>query len=125
MLEQLLAAWRLEGWGETFGRYPNEEDLVVPYPPEQGEINGSTHWRSDTCRKRLDEDCKLLGFRHRRTHDSRRTLISLARSDGAREDVLKWATHGRPEGVFDSYTVTVQLRETANTDFLIDTVVKA
>jgi hypothetical protein len=30
----------------------------------------------------------------RRQHDARRTFISIARADGARPDILRWATHG-------------------------------
>jgi hypothetical protein len=38
---------------------------------------------------------KLLGLRHRRGHDLRRTMISLARTDGARKDILALCTTRR------------------------------
>ena len=46
----------------------------------------------------------MLGLRPRRVHDFRRTFISLCRQDGARDDLLKWVTHGRPPGIMDVYT---------------------
>jgi hypothetical protein len=46
----------------------------------------------------------MLGLSHRRVHDTRRTFITLARQDGAREDVLKWITHGRPQGIMNVYS---------------------
>ncbi|MBI4821079.1 MAG: site-specific integrase [Deltaproteobacteria bacterium] len=103
-LARILATWLLEGWRATFGRAPGPDDLLIPYPDLRSDADGRTFWRSDTCRKRLHDDCMLLGFRHRRTHDTRRTFITLARSDGARDDVLKWATHGRPEGIMNLYS---------------------
>jgi len=40
----------------------------------------------------------------RRTHDARRTFVSLSLADGARRDILRWITHG-PEGdVVSLYT---------------------
>ena len=44
-------------------------------------------------------------MRHRRGHDLRRTLISLARADGARVDILELCTH-TPKGssAIDLYT---------------------
>jgi integrase len=104
VLAELLAEWKLRGWHAVFGRHPGPDDLLIPYPPKEGDFNETTHWRSDTLRKALDLDCQMLGGRHRRTHDSRRTLISLARADGAQKDILKWATHGRPEGIIDAYS---------------------
>jgi integrase len=104
VLSQILHDWYSSGWQKTFERKPEPEDLLVPYPPKQGELSSDQHWRSDTCRKQLHHDCMILGFRHRRTHDTRRTFISLARADGAREDILKWITHGRPGGIMNVYS---------------------
>jgi hypothetical protein len=39
------------------------------------------------------KDIEALGLRHRRGHDLRRTMISLARTDGARRDILDLCTH--------------------------------
>ena len=43
--------------------------------------------------KRLVHDLEVLGWRHRRFHDLRRTFISLARTDGAVKDILERCTH--------------------------------
>ncbi|HEX5746046.1 MAG TPA: hypothetical protein VFZ09_07370 [Archangium sp.] len=43
--------------------------------------------------KRLVKDMEALGLRHRQGHDLRRTMISLARTDGARKDILELCTH--------------------------------
>ncbi len=45
------------------------------------------------CFKRFREDLERLGFRHRRGHDMRRTMVSLSREDGARKDILELCTH--------------------------------
>ncbi|WPB74143.1 hypothetical protein KYC5002_34565 [Archangium violaceum] len=49
---------------------------------------------------------EALGLRHRRGHDLRRTMISLARTDGARKDILKLCTHTRRKSgnTIDLYT---------------------
>lgn len=105
LLARLLAEWRLSGWARVFGRAPDEDDLIVPYPPRRFGFNTTTHWRSDSCWKRLDADCALLGLRHRRTHDARRTFISLVRADGGRRSILKLITHGRPRNsIMDIYS---------------------
>ncbi|HEY1548161.1 MAG TPA: hypothetical protein VGG28_10085 [Kofleriaceae bacterium] len=44
--------------------------------------------------RRFHEDLKRLHMAKRRQHDARRTFISIARADGARPDILRWATHG-------------------------------
>jgi hypothetical protein len=43
-------------------------------------------------------------LRARRQHDARRTFISIARADGARPDILRWATHGPTGDITDQYT---------------------
>ena len=56
--------------------------------------------------KRLRPDLITLGLRHRRGHDLRRTMISLARMDGARANLLQVCTHnpGKGQGTIDLYT---------------------
>ena len=47
----------------------------------------------------------MLELRHRRAHDLRRTMISLAQDDGAVKDILKWGTHGRSKSeTINEYT---------------------
>ena len=49
-------------------------------------------------------DLALLGFRHRRGHDLRRTFITLAQVDGARRDLLETITHGPRGNIINVYT---------------------
>jgi len=96
-LARILAAWKSDGWARTFGRAPTPEDLISATPDGK-------NLSDKQVRLALYKDLELLGFRRRRTHDSRRTFISLAQADGARKDILRWVTHG-PEGdIVDLYT---------------------
>jgi len=109
VLADILDYWWREGWERTYGRTPRNEDIIIPNPfvPGKGRRVGgpTTHVRSDTVWSDLDADCRALGIRHRRTHDLRRTFITLASEDGARRDILKWGTHGRPRAdIMDGYT---------------------
>src|SRR5262249_38068940 len=53
---------------------------------------------------RFHEDLERIGLRSRRQHDARRSFISLARSDGARKDILRWSTHAPERDQIDFYT---------------------
>lgn len=98
VLAKMLAEWRLSGWARMFGRHPEEEDLIIP-----STRGGICH--ASGALKRLKDDCALLGFRPRRTHDARRTFVSLGRADGARADVLRWISHGPTQKeIIDVYT---------------------
>jgi len=97
-LAAILAEWKLSGWAQMMGRQPTPDDLIVPMPPEHAarRREGRTleGMRTRTyCFKRFRDDLKMLGFRHRRGHDLRRTMISLSREDGARKDLLELCTH--------------------------------
>ncbi len=96
-LAKVLAAWRLGGFERFVGRAPVEDDLVIP------SFTGKPRNDSQLL-KRLHTDLARLGLRKRRLYDARRTIISLAQGDGARGDVLRWATHGPKNDVFDAYT---------------------
>lgn len=101
-LAAILAQWKLSGWRQMMGRDPTPDDLVLPRPAgavKAGEVRNKCHSWS-----RFKADLAALGLRHRRGHDLRRTFISLARSDGARSDVLRRATHKPPPEVFEGYT---------------------
>lgn len=107
-LARMLAAWRLGGWAQTFGRPPTDADLVLPVPPEgprKGRRRPAGALRTkDWARKRLVRDLATLGLRLRRGHDLRRTGISLAQDGGADSRVLRWGTHAPPGEVVDAYT---------------------
>lgn len=99
VLSSLLAEWRLSGWAAMFGRPPKPEDLILPRP-----IDVTKPRRAAAEQEDLIADLALLELRKRRGHDLRRTMISLARADGARRDVLQAVTHGPRGDVFDQYT---------------------
>ncbi len=87
------------------GREPKSEDLIVPCPKRERLPAGRMRDKNYS-RKRIIDDFAAVGLRHRRGHDLRRTMISLARSDGARKDLLEVCTH-TPKGgrtAIDLYT---------------------
>jgi hypothetical protein len=109
-LGAFLAEWKLHGWVEMMGRAPTLNDLVVPLPPDhaarrRGDPNAEPMRSKTYVFKRLRDDLKALGLRHRRGQDLRRTMISLARTDGARKDILELCTHTPRKGsTIDLYT---------------------
>jgi len=110
VLAGLLEPWLAEGWERMMGRAPGPDDLVVPRPPEharrQRALRDPDGMRDKNySRKCLMSDLGVLGLRHRRGHDLRRTMISLARSDGARRDLLERVTHSpKDDRSIDMYT---------------------
>lgn len=103
-LAAMLAEWRLRGWPEMMGRQPTDEDLIVPMPASRRVKLGKMRTKNDSW-KRLSADLELLGLRHRRGHDLRRTMISLARTDGARRDLLELITHTpKSDAAIEAYT---------------------
>jgi integrase len=99
-LAALLASWRADGWPAMFGRQPGPDDLLVPLEPDpprkrarpNPRAGGGMRNKNDSF-NRFKTDMATLGLRHRRGHDLRRTMISLAREDGARPDILEMCTH--------------------------------
>jgi len=96
-LAAILAEWKLEGWPRMFGRIPEPDDLVCPIPPG-GKLSGAMRDKNYSYKK-MGQDLELLGLRHRRVHDLKRTMITLARTDGARKDILELITHSPGKGV--------------------------
>ncbi len=97
LLASILADWKLSGWSSMMGRPPTQDDLIIP--SRRGANRGCSH-----SLVRFREDLERLGLRRRRQHDLRRTFISLARTDGARKDVLERCTHGSRGDIVDLYT---------------------
>src|SRR5713101_666085 len=89
-LAKMLAPWKLGGWERLMGRQPTPDDLLIPSFERK-------HLLDPQVLERFHQDLQALGFRPRRTHDARRTFVSLSLADGARRDILRWITHG-PEG---------------------------
>ncbi|MBI2894482.1 MAG: tyrosine-type recombinase/integrase [Deltaproteobacteria bacterium] len=96
-LATVLAQWRLGGWQRMMGRPPGPDDLLIP--SREGQHRSVNHML-----KRFHEDLDRIGLRRRRQHDARRTFVSLARLDGAREFLLGWITHGPSEKMLDEYS---------------------
>lgn len=97
VLERVLGEWQSTGFASLFGREPREGDLLVP--------NRHGGFRTDnTFVKGLAADLEALGMRHRTMHNTRRTFISLGRTDGANPAVLKSITHDQVGDQFDQYT---------------------
>jgi len=96
-LAAILAEWRLTGFGSYLAQSPKPDDWIVP--SRRGRHRSVRH-----TLRRLHEDLERLGFRARRTHDLRRSLVTLARADGARSDVLRVITHGPGRDIVDLYT---------------------
>ncbi len=96
-LARILAWWWSSGWETSFGRAPTADDLIVP--SRSGMNRNSNHGL-----KRFHEDLERVGLRPRRQHDARRTLISLARADGARGEILEWCTHSPKGDIISLYT---------------------
>jgi len=53
--------------------------------------------------KKFHQDCKRVGIRERRQHDSRRTWMSTVLAAGANETHAKWIAHGPPPTVLGAY----------------------
>lgn len=94
-LARILAAWK-ERYALHYGDEATADAHIVRntvgkrFQPT-GVLNG------------LLRDLAKLGLRRRRVHDLRRSLITHAIDDGARGEILRFITHGRPKGVFDQY----------------------
>jgi integrase len=77
VLAAMLQEWREVGWRRMFGRAPKADDLVIPglaFTPRLAS-NADNDFAADL---------KLLGMRHRRGHDLRRTFVTLAQVEGRR-----------------------------------------
>lgn len=104
-LAAMLAAWKL-AWPSIYGRHATPEDFIVPKRAvgyhrvgiTPGAMTQANVWRN------LQDDLAALGLRRRRVHDTRRTLTTLALTDGADKYLLRWITHGPQKAdAFDSY----------------------
>lgn len=83
--------------GLSSRRPPRPEDLIVPSRLDRPR-------NVNHMLRRFHEDLERVGLHARRQHDTRRTFISIARADGARPDILRWATHGPTDVIVDDYT---------------------
>lgn len=103
-LAKILTHWR--GHSVTVVRDGHEQSTRIADLPAVTAIVPKTTIRQtggtyeDTSRvgssvhKRWTHDLAVIGLRHRRIHDTRRTFVSLARDGGADDGKLKWISHG-------------------------------
>jgi integrase len=106
-LAEMLETWRASGWAAYMGREPGADDLILPYRraylklAAKGDPNRRTQ---NLCWQHLNEtDLPTLGFRPRRAHDFRATMISLGIAHGATEEILSTLTHPSPSKAFEAY----------------------
>lgn len=104
-LAKVLASWKLFGWEDLYGDKPRPMDLIVP-------TRNLSRRDANEAQRQLVYDLEKIGLRvkagksrNRRGHDLRRTLITLARGDGAIDSLLRWITHGpKPSEILDVYS---------------------
>ena len=97
-LAAILDEWRRHGFVVLHGHHPQADEFIVPKLRGEGPQDKRRVWHN------LQTDLELLGLRPRRVHDTRRSFITLALHDGARERYLKKVTHdGKGESAFDDY----------------------
>ena len=107
-LARILTAWKASGWRAIFGRDPKPEDKIVPTRKLAARTAAESQKQllADLARLELRTRAgKEEHRRKRRGHDMRRTFITLARTDGAQKDILRWCTHGPTPGeMMDLYS---------------------
>lgn len=96
-LEAILSDWWAKGWELTHLRPPTPEDFIVPNRFAQPRARATAY---DAFQRSL----KSAGVPNRTVHATRHTFISVARSNGARKDVLEKVTHNASGEIIDTYT---------------------
>lgn len=96
--------WCESGYEQYTGRKPTPDAIVFP-AKGRGTKRGRLFHRSSTVvLHRLHDDLDKLGFRKRRTHDLRRTFITMiANTDGINHKLLHRLTHSRGGAVIENY----------------------
>lgn len=92
-----LQAWWASGFDLVYCRRPTRDDFIVPQRSGQHRTKSAGYklWR------RL---CARAGVENRTVHSTRHTFITLARRNGARDDVLEKVTHNAKGSQIDQYT---------------------
>ncbi len=84
-------------WARYKDEHGADDDLIVP-------TRNMTERLSPESANAFRLDLAMLGMRHRRGHDLRRTFITIAQVDGARRDLLETITHGPRGNIVNVYT---------------------
>lgn len=106
VLRTWLDWWLAEGYEAEHRVRPNPDDLLFPTASLRRQNRGEAMMSHGEVYKRWQRyHLPAAGLRHRRLHDARRTLITVARGSGADREVTRALTH-RVTGdrVLDSYT---------------------
>lgn len=105
-LAAVLAEWRLHGWRAWMGRDPQLGDLILPSQmlPRKNRVRMEGFFSSTVSWEWLTKDCKTLGLRHRRQHDTRRTFVSIGIADTGHKALIKWISHGAEADQVGQYT---------------------
>lgn len=97
--------------GPGFDHLPTAEDFIVPTCNMSDENPRGTARDANESQRQLVAELELLKLRtragkrmNRRGHDMRRTFITLARTDGAIDGLLRWVTHGPTSDMIDVYS---------------------
>jgi integrase len=96
-LETVLRWWWSEGFELVHRRAPTLDDFIVPSRA------GGCHTKSSAY-KMFQRALKVCEVENRTLHATRHTFISVARSNGARHDVLERVTHNARGETIDGYT---------------------
>jgi hypothetical protein len=96
-LETILREWWASGFELVFRRPPTRDDFIVP------NRQGGNHTKSSAYKMFRRAQAKVE-VENRTLHATRNTFISIARSNGARADVVERVTHNASGDVIDIYT---------------------
>jgi integrase len=93
----ILHEWAATGFELVHCRKPTRDDFIVP------QASGANHTKSSGY-KMFQRILKTAGITNRSLHSTRHAFISIARSCGARADVLERVTHNAAGETIDDYT---------------------
>jgi integrase len=96
-LQLILEEWWRDGWEFAYGRKPELGDLICPH-----RLLG-VHDKSSAY-KAFQRGRKLTDVPNKAVHATRATFLSIARSGGARKDVIERITHNARGDIVDGYT---------------------
>lgn len=110
-LQKILDEWKREGWPKLMKRHPTKDDFVIARDPDRRwkrPLHGDKphHSAQSLGAKGMKPHAKWLGIdsSDRDFHSFRRSMITLARTDGARAEIIERITHNAAGAMIDGYT---------------------
>lgn len=99
-LQRMLEEWERIGWHRLVGRLPRPEDFIIPRE------DGLMHSKQSLGAKSVKRAAKVAGIdaTGRDFHSFRRAMITIARSNGARAEIVERITHNAAGAQIDGYT---------------------